>query len=482
MFMRTISGTPFTTGMADQSFNNIPKFQFRGDESWTATARALLGNRANGAMLETALNQTFYKQDQVESITTVNVKDDLKHKKTTKNTFSVCSIRFSDDEVREKYFALADSFFEKEKVSRLVDVEMFLKKVCQTRIYIDEKKYNTFIICVGLNTQKWHLLQSIIPRLMPWYFPKEGEGSLDELELSLLRSLTGNDDATYMTALQKLADRYDFRTTYIKNLFDEFESKIYNQKIRQMDRTIKDLLSAMNDKLREYEGYMKEYRKAQTTRFGLLAQQKEGDGYGELTDYILSNKQVDIKDVAETSIEFVVRSYIDNFDPDMFEILVENDRGAFYVDYYDECKYNGPDTEDKRKLMKAIFDTGKVKLRTCAAFTVNSATGSGYAHSGYSFGSEYDTYTPNQHIQHYACLGNNAPHINKALRDNDYITAIEQCISVTRNMNMAEPNTISFFMRRIYNDLQKCLELPDGSIVDANEAVEWLKKQEEDKQ
>lgn len=479
MFVKTISGTPFTTGMADQSFNNIPKLQFRGDESWTATARALLGNRANGVMLETALNQTYYKQDQVES---PNVKVDLNHKKTTKNIFSVCSIRFSDDETREKYFALADSFFEKEKVSRLVDVEMFLKKVCQTRIYIDEKKHNTFIICVGLNTQKWHLLQAVIPRLMPWYFPKEGEGSLDELELELLRSLTGNDDAVYMTVLQKLADRYDFRTTYIKNLFDEFESKIYNQKIKQMDNTINDLLSAMNGTLREYEGYMKEYRKVQTMRFGLLAQQKECGGCGELTDYILSNKQVDIKDVVGTKIDFVVRSYIDNFDPDIFEILVGNDRGAFYVDYYNEREYDGPDTEDKRTLMKAIFDTGKVKLRVCAAFTIDSAIGSGHGCRDYAFRSEYDTYTPNQHIQHYACLGNNAPHIDRALRDNDYITAIEQCISVTRNMNMAEPNTISLFMRRIYNDLQKCLELPDGSIVDANEAVEWLKKQEEDKQ
>lgn len=484
MFVKAVTENPFVTGTADQIFENIPGLTFRGDLSWTSTARALLGTRLkDGEKVRPYYQRRTYTNDDLRGLTAANFMDACVGSRTKeKDVFAICSFDRAVGE-NEASFALTDKYFEGKKgFTRLEDVELFVKKICQARFYINEENKSAFIFIESMNMRLWHLIQSLITRCMPWYFPKEGEGKIDDEELALIRSLTFKHEPSYIEALEKLAGRFDFRTREIKALFTGFEKKFFERRLRNLEDEIRNHQNRLREYLDRYDQEMRLFRDKETMKYGLLSQSQSASENSELMEYLISNKQIDIVEVRDARIDLIARSYIDNFDPDMFNVMIENDRSAFFVNYYDNGdKYDKTiSVEQKRMLMKSIFDEGLIKLRVCAAFSLDNRDAA-RAHQNYNYSAKYDTYAPNQHIQHYACLGNNRRYIDEALKNSDYITAIEQCISVTRNMNLAEGNTVSFFMTDIYTNGRRCLELPDGSCVNAKEAVAWLEKTKEGK-
>ena len=62
----------------------------------------------------------------------------------------------------------------------------------------------------------------------------------------------------------------------------------------------------------------------------------------------------------------------------------------------------------------------------------------------------------------------------------------EQCISSCKSLNFADSPVITEFMCRIYGISasrvnMKCIELPDGVVVNPADAIKWLKEQDEQK-
>ena len=137
--------------------------------------------------------------------------------------------------------------------------------------------------------------------------------------------------------------------------------------------------------------------------------------------------------------------------------------------------------DDVEKLMYAIFIDQVLKLRFCCAYRIRL----GERVEGlrnYDYNESYETYIPNPHIDRYSCLGNYERTMNERLADNDAIGAIEQCISSCKSLNFADSTVMEVFMERMcgrngYRH-NKCIELPDGNIVDMRGAIKWMKEQE----
>ena len=134
-----------------------------------------------------------------------------------------------------------------------------------------------------------------------------------------------------------------------------------------------------------------------------------------------------------------------------------------------------------KKLMYAIFIDQVLKLRFCCAYTIRlgeRVTGM----RGYDYNESCDTYIPNPHIDRYSCLGNYERTMNERLMENDAIGAIEQCISSCKSLNFSDSTVMEVFMDRMCGrdgyKHNKCIELPDGSVVDMKGAIEWMKEQE----
>lgn len=130
--------------------------------------------------------------------------------------------------------------------------------------------------------------------------------------------------------------------------------------------------------------------------------------------------------------------------------------------------------------MRAIFVDRKIRLRFCAAYEFD-LQGQVTGLNNHEFEqSVFGTYMPNPHIQQYHCLGNYAQQINLFLQQQNYIGAIEQCIASCISLNWNDWTVIEKFLSVLLQDawgVQRCIELPDGSVVSATDAIEWLKAQ-----
>jgi hypothetical protein len=128
--------------------------------------------------------------------------------------------------------------------------------------------------------------------------------------------------------------------------------------------------------------------------------------------------------------------------------------------------------------MIAIFIDQSVKLRFCAKYSFRMGVGvEPEAHSEY--GPEYDGYMPNPHINDWSCMGNYKPIINEMIRDNNYIGALEQCIASCRSLNLHDSTVMCTFMENMYRSRTKCIELPNGEVVDSKAAIKYLKENDE---
>ena len=134
-----------------------------------------------------------------------------------------------------------------------------------------------------------------------------------------------------------------------------------------------------------------------------------------------------------------------------------------------------------KMLMEAIFLKQSIRIKMCAAYRFEfgvQVTGL----KGYHYSSDFREFTPNTHIDAYQCLGNYRQAINQLIKDNDYIMALEQCIASVKSLNFGDSTVMSEFMSRMYgisdyNVNIRCIELPDGRVVEPKEAIEYLKSE-----
>ena len=132
--------------------------------------------------------------------------------------------------------------------------------------------------------------------------------------------------------------------------------------------------------------------------------------------------------------------------------------------------------------MKAIFLDQTLKMRFCSSYTFN-LRGNVRANQGHDYSAiEFRDCTPNTHIDRYHCMGNYERVINEMLMEHNYIGAIEQCMASTVSLNFSDGCVMEEFMRRMYgiSDYSvniRCIELPDGKVVEPKEAIEYLKSQ-----
>ncbi len=88
---------------------------------------------------------------------------------------------------------------------------------------------------------------------------------------------------------------------------------------------------------------------------------------------------------------------------------------------------------------------------------------------------------PNTHIDRYACLGNYNTEINRMLQNGNYIGAIEQCVASCKSLNWADITVMRTFMETMWGNSvysNRCIELPDGRVVNPADAIHWLEEQD----
>lgn len=483
MFAKIISQSPLVGGVPETFFNRITGGSFDGDVSFLATLRALVHPRlGENENVRLRFTRSSYSEDVFKANTPSRVMGVLYNPADYDDGAVVVHNVYGKDEDVNGVFDGIDENFTKKYSDwvRLEKVTEFFHKSFRTSCFINAECKKVIVFVENLNVRRLHCLQIAIFAFMPWYFDPEKGVTTEEMEL--IQSLRERSADKYEECIEKIASKYDFRTLGIRSLLKGFETKYERAEAENVRREIENIYSSISDYDRYIRDLLKSKRDYEIKLLGLEAKiaSTEESGDSEIMEYFLCNSKLSLDDVTDDTLTFSCCDYLTYFDEDMAASMISNRRSYVYI--IDGRRYNNYiKEEDIERLMKAIFVEQKLRMKFCAAYRFNLGYGV-TALTGYNYGTMFKDCMPNPHTDRYSCMGNYQREITARIKENDYIGAIEQSIASCKSLNFGDSTVMQEFMRRVYgiNEYTKnrCIELPDGSVVTPKEAVAWLNEQE----
>ena len=491
MFRAPVTSTPFVGQFTDAFFPNIQGDSYQGDVSFLSTMRALLAPKMKEG---DRINLSFWQSSPFKLSSLGDrkayVKDQL-DAELSPNMLVVYNLRGDADanakmieELRVEYPKLHKGFVEVPSVAEFYRASF----PC---ICFKNEKMRSVIYYVGrLNMRSMHYLQASLPVPLTWFIPEVTKATFGEDGWLLIKSLAAveemdengvvvkNGADEYLQIITRMSKVYDFEKARIKTMLGDFE-------VRAQKREITNLENKLNEVDRQIDQYqnaiMTQIKQRDDTLvriWGLQHKIETISGESELLDYFTNSKSLYLECVDGNTIYFAVKTYLTYIDPSALDRILKNPNA-------DINRLGTPElpADDLKMLLRAALIDGKVKMRMCAAYSLNLSNGvSALSHHEYT--PEFDSYIRNYHIDAAHCLGNYAVPITNALKSGNFVGAIEQCIASAMSQNVLENTTFYGLIRNLVNRGHKyrnCFELPDGRVVSPEDAVKWLKEQEESK-
>lgn len=491
MPIRSIKETVFTSNLSNSCFSNIrhaTEYNMGSpadDVSFLSTLRALLMNRIpKEEVVDVYTCTSSYSKEALSGaavsacMSAIFPMDDVKISITYISPSSPESADYAMELIRNNFIAWKRSRTGKE-FSELIDLSLYLKRFgVNAQIYTCEEAKSAVIAIVlpGSGSdlfRKFHILESLIPRFLPWYF---SEKPLTELEFSLLSSLHEKRADNYIQYLNQIAENFDFRSHEIEQVVGGFYDRYYSNLICDIKRYIEDLNSRIEAYFQQASDCIASKNNLNFKLIGLESCDRE-QTQNEVLDLFRCNNSLDPIDSRNSTIRFIVRTQFDSFDPEAAITILDNDHSYAYRDY--SCSGVFRQIENRKLLLKAIFsDDPQLILKTCSIFSLDM-NGSVNSSTNYTYPAKYKDYLRNPHLHYYNCFGDHKRYILDRVSAGDIVGAIMQCVESAKSINILEAPTFGRLVNDLFNSQNHIILLPDGSSVTPVEALEWLKKEEE---
>lgn len=483
MFRSIIRSSPLVDDTANEFFKNIKGRSYHEDVSFLSTLRALVAPRMEEEdSIYLNFGSSLYSARDVANNSASGVIGEIcsDYEVYEPGVIYVHSCRGAQDGSYACLELLKSDFCKKfPEWQRLEKVTDFYRKQFLVMCFINPAIKSVAIFVDNLDLRKLHYLQCSIFAFLPWYFdPAQG---VNEVEMELINSLREKTSEKYQSVIAKIASQYDFRAIRIRRLLRGFESKSDKIELNALRSEISNQLTMIDRLNRQIGDCLKSKSQFELKLLGLESRIASEGEESEIMDYFLCNQKLVLLSVSDNAMRFGVKTYIEYFDEDMAESMINNKHSyIYYPDGNDGSNYIPP--ESMKKLMKAIFVDQTLKIKVCAAYEFN-LTGSVNPIQYYGFGYDFNDCIPNPHIDGYRCLGNYTRTINELLVHRDYITAIEQCIASAKSLNFGDSPVMNLFASSLYgldddNYNNRCIELPNGDVVNPTGAIAWLEEQE----
>lgn len=484
MFRTIINKTPLSTDTANNFFQNIYGDSFHNDVSFISTLRALVAPRMEkDDILSLRFVRVFYTAEKISETPDKRMVKEICEYFDHTQRGGVCVYSFNSSAQEDNYAALEllkSTFCKTYKGwHRLEKITDFYRKQFYVLCFINPELKSVVLFTDNMDIRRMHYLQCSIFAFMPWYF--NPETGVTELEMELINSLRERTSEKYEAVITEIAKQYDFRATRIKRMLSGFETKFEVRECEAVKRRINDTVAQIKDLNTRIGSYLNNKNNLEIKLLGLEKRIAEGSEESEIMEYFLCNKQLSLFTVTDTRMVFGVSSYITYFDEDMASSVIGN-RSSYLYRPGGNTYENRISPSSIEKLMKAIFIDQTLKIKVCAAYEFD-LNGNVIAKEGFNFDNHYEfnDCMPNPHINSYGCMGNYERTINELLLDRNYIGAIEQCVASSKSLNFGDTTVMNTFALTIYGERRynnKCIELPDGKVVDPINAIKWLEEQE----
>lgn len=479
MFNKVIreSDLTLTRENSERAFPNIFGDDFRRDVSLIATLRALLFQRlgdGNSIQVRTnsmRYNRTDYDRNSVEAIFGATYTD---RSDRWSNRLFITSIDSSADAVDVFMNKLSAGMKDMvNDIEELDDVTRYIEKKIRAKFFYSRSKKAAFIFAERLTTRTFHLINVFIPRYLPWFF--EGK-PLQPREKELLVSLSKTDPQRYLELIEEIASEFDIRSFTIKAMLGDFERRSYSTRLKSLREDVSRIEEEIRYNEESYRNLLNRLDTARINVAGLESMINTKKCGTEIMDLFLRQKNLEVLHASGNELAFNIRTYLTNFDPDMFERYRDNEDSFIWYNRNYSVAFD--DEDDRRLLMNAIFsDEPLMRIKMCAYMNMD-IRGRIDTESHRDFGRNYDDCIPNPHLNRHRCFGNHKPVIEELLRGGDIVAAIMQCIGSAGSVNVAEDVSFGPMLDELFTTENKVIELEDGTSVTPTEALNWLKNRE----
>ena len=488
MFRAPITSTPFVGQYTDAFFPNINGESYQGDVSFLSTMRALLAPKMkekDGIYLRFMQTNPFKASSMGDKKEFIKSTIDFR---PSDNELIVYNLRGDADansklieELRKEFPKLHKGYQE------VVSIAEFYKNSFPCICFKNEKT-RTIIYFVGrLNMRSMHYLQASIPVPCTWFVPEVTANTFGEDGWALIKSLasvettdeagnvTNNGADEYLRIITKMSEKYDFEKARLKTILGGFEERQHKREIDQLKANVAEYDRNIERYQHDIMSFVKSRDDTIVRIWGLEHKIETLEGESELLDYFMNNKSLYLLQVNNDKLEFAVGTYLTYVDPAALDKIMKNPRSV--VARYETSTLS---KEDMQLLLRAALIDNKIKLRICAAYSLGLGSGVS-ALSHYTFPDRFNNYMRNSHVDGARCLGSYVTPITNALKNGNFVGAIEQCIASAMSQNVLESVTFDPLIQRLYDRdhaYRDCFELPDGRVVSPEEAVKWLKEEE----
>lgn len=464
--------TPFTAPPSDNIFSNINGRSFRGDYSFAATLRALLKDRIPA---EDTLTMMLVERPMVNHDGYRDVDALCSHMFSHTPKCEICIVnlgrRGEMAEAQTKVFDVALSsaggFELKSDISILMEQTKLLERC---RIYVNRDAKACIVVVNNLSLNTWHALQCLIPRMLPAYF---ADKRLTQQEMELIGSLNVETSERYIEVMGRMAEGIDFRGHLIRNIVGNIMTTAANNHIRSLEKSIAGIRDRLEELMFQYRNHTIELDQKNAALAGYIIRKNAGAKDEEFLNFLTQMSWFTPEDNTGEGFTFVVRTYLDMFDPDMFETMADNNDSHIWEAGYG----NGfEDRVDRRLLLDAIFGhEATFKINSCAYFNLD-VRGVIDSCRGYSFPAAFKDCIPNPHLNYFDCFGDHYSLINDRIQSGDLMGAVMQCKTSASSLNVGESPTMRRFLEDLFTTDRKCIHLPDGRDVSPIEALNILKE------
>lgn len=486
MFATSYSQSPLVGAAANEIFPRIKDDTSNlGDVTILATMRVLLYDRLKedqeAALVQREVSPSAIDGDLEQSLAAAFSGYDLEH---AENTLFIVNAQANSDAEKK---ALIDKFKGVKSLCGMKPKVVFEKglfdKVMKSKAYVDEERSCTLIfVAGGMTSIASHAIAVLTPRYFDRFFDHDADGHvvLTENEDLLIKKGLSEDKRSdsFVSAVQRFVERFDFRTPEIKARLDGFEKKYAKSRAQSLDRQIENSIQTIQDLNTQYARAVRKKRNLIEQRAAIMLGLEEDKNDNALMNYFLSNKNLLLLSADEGVLKFYAKTPLANFDTETMKHLLERTDRADRCDMY-TCGDKSVRRADRDLLFKAIFIDESIRVWLFGQFTLQCGEYTEVsASSRFAQPPEMRDCCPNPHLYRHACMGENQRYANDALADSDFVLAMEQTIGAVASVNINESVTAGPWMENLLNDRYgRFFETRDGRRMNFTEVMAYLKEE-----
>ena len=377
----------------------------------------------------------------------------------------------SDDDKTTKEKLEENGFEIKETIGALIKDKANIKCIAAFH-----KEKNCAVIFINSQDIRfYHMLISFMSLLFPSLFKsiplKQPE------DYNLIKSLSKTDKDAFMMRIQESVK--DYAVEFRRLMLEQLLKAMHEAKITKALNEVTSQRNYVNNMESEYTNAISRLKELIAMYEGMRVVETYDKPEEELIEYLATNKNVRNLVISGNQLSFTVATLLNNYNATAWETFMA--RGYILDGQYRTRTLDAfADKNNRKILLNSIFsESPTFAVKMAGNYTLNLDS----CHISTSRGFDYEstdpifkTYVPNPHLKLFSCLGGYESRVVRALRDRNYIGAIEMCCASAGSVNLDETEqTFRPFLGWVLSSREKILRrLEDGVDMTPEEALIYL--------